>query len=124
MSGSGSGRFKLFDDTGQFSRRELSPPDPKGRTEYDELGNAVWVPYKGLGSKEAMAKLLNDETLAITEEDSHKTGRRIQHNRGGQRKGYDPYDSGLLPDKDWKKPKDLRALSKWIKQQKKYNPEG
>jgi hypothetical protein len=36
----------------------------------------------------------------------------------GVKKGYDPYDSGQLVKKDWKKKKDLRRLSDWIKTQK------
>ena len=34
------------------------------------------------------------------------------------KKGYDPYDSGLLVKKEWKKKKDLRKLSAWIKTRK------
>ena len=34
------------------------------------------------------------------------------------KKGYDPYDSGLLVKKEWKKKKDLRKLSQWIKARK------
>lgn len=119
MSRSGPGRFKLFGSQEQLNRLEDEFHDGQGRTEYDELGNPVWVPYKGLSGKEALAKLLNDDTLAITEDNSKGTVRRVQPNPGGVTKGYDPYDSGLLQKKKWKKKKDLRALSKWIVQKNK-----
>ena len=120
MSGSGSGRFKLFDNPEQLNKLDDDRVhDGQGRTEYDELGNAVWVPYKGLSGKEAMKRLLNDDKLAITADESKGTVKRIEENRGGLGKGYDPYDSGLLTKKQWKKKKDLRALSKWIGQKKK-----
>lgn len=124
MPGSGSGRFKLFDNPEQMNRLDDDKSDGQGRTEYDELGNAVWVPYKGLSGKETLARLLNDDTLAVTEDESKGTVRRIQENRGGLGKGYDPYDSGMLLKKKWKKKKNLRELSKWIVQNKKHNPEG
>ena len=43
---------------------------------------------------------------------------RIQQNPLGIRKGYDPYDSGQLVKKEWKKKKDLRKLSEWLKSRK------
>jgi len=42
----------------------------------------------------------------------------FQPNQLGLRKGYDPYDSGALVKKEWKKKKDLRKLSDWIKSRK------
>lgn len=118
-----TGKFKLFDRTEETNRLDEGTHDEAGRIEYDELGNAVWVPYKGVSGKEALKRLLNDDTLAITEDQSKGTVRRIQENRGGLGKGYDPYDSGLLLKKKWKKKKDLRALSKWIVQKKKHDSE-
>ena len=46
------------------------------------------------------------------------TQKRIQQNQVGLKKGYDPYDSGQLVKKEWKKKKDLRKLSAWIKSRK------
>ena len=46
------------------------------------------------------------------------TQKRIQQNQLGLKKGYDPYDSGQLVKKEWKKKKDLRKLSDWIKSRK------
>lgn len=87
----------------------------RGRIEFDELGNAVWVPAGGDASGEVMRRLLDDPTLAFSEDYSVGTAKRIQQNQLGLKKGYDPYDSGQLVKKQWKKKKDLRKLSEWIK---------
>jgi len=120
---SDTSKFKLPDKPPDLDRLDEGANDGQGRIEYDELGNAVWVPYRGVSGQEALKRLLNDETLAVTEDNSKGTIRRIQENRAGVGKGYDPYDSGLLLKKTRKKKKDLRALSKWIVKQKKHDPE-
>lgn len=86
-----------------------------GRIEFDELGNAVWVPASANASDEVMRRLLDDPTLAFSDDYSAGTVKRIQQNQVGLKKGYDPYDSGQLVKKQWKKKKDLRKLSDWIK---------
>jgi hypothetical protein len=116
---SDTGKFKTADGLAELHGLEESQREGRGRIEYDELGNAVWVPYGGLGSKETLQLLLNDQSLALTENGSKGTTKRIEQNAGGLKKGYDPYDSGMLVKKQWKKKKDLRALSKWIEQKKK-----
>jgi hypothetical protein len=65
-----------------------------------------------------MRRLLDDPTLAFSSEYNKGTQKRIEQNPLGVKKGYDPYDSGLLVKKEWKKKKDLRKLSAWIKTQK------
>ena len=89
-----------------------------GRIEFDELGNAIWVPFSGNTSEEVMRRLLDDPTLAFGSEYEPGTQKRIQQNQIGVKKGYDPYDSGLLVKKEWKKKRDLRKLSQWIKSRK------
>lgn len=118
---SDTGKFKTADGLAELHGLEESQREGRGRIEYDELGNAVWVPYGGLGSKETLQLLLNDQSLALTENGSKGTTKRIEQNAGGLKKGYDPYDSGMLVKKQWKKKKDLRALSKWIEQKKKFD---
>jgi hypothetical protein len=86
-----------------------------GRIEFDELGNATWVPVAGADSDEVMRRLLDDPTLAFSNDYSQSAERRIQQNQFGVKKGYDPYDSGVLVKKEWKKKKDLHKLSAWIK---------
>jgi hypothetical protein len=89
-----------------------------GRIEFDELGNAVWVPYSGASGGDVMRRLLDDPTLAFSAEYNKGTQKRIEQNHQGVKKGYDPYDSGLLVKKQWKTKKDLRKLSAWIKSKK------
>jgi len=89
-----------------------------GRIEFDELGNAVWVPASGDAGNEVMRRLLDDPTLAFSSDYQPGTQKRIQQNHVGIKKGYDPYDSGLLTKKQWKKKKDLRKLSAWIQSRK------
>ena len=64
-----------------------------------------------------MMRLLDDPTLAITE-DSAQGSQSVKKNPAGLKKGYDPYDSGLLAKKQYKKKKDLRKLSSWIQSRK------
>lgn len=116
---SDTGKFRTAEQLAALHRMEEAQRDGQGRIEFDELGNAVWVPYGGPGTEETMNRLLNDETLAISPDSEKGTTTRIQSNPGGLKKGYDPYDSGLLVKKQWKKKKDLRALSKWIEQKNK-----
>ena len=65
-----------------------------------------------------MRRLLDDPTLAFSNDYSAGTQNRIEQNPQGLKKGYDPYDSGQLVKKQWKKKKDLRRLSTWIKTRK------
>lgn len=116
---SDTGKFKPAEKLAELHRKEERQHTGSGRIEYDELGNPVWVPFEGPGSAEVIKKLLNDDTLALTEDTDRGTVRRIQPNPAGIKKGYDPYDSGMLVKKQWKKKKDLRALSKWIEQKMK-----
>ena len=89
-----------------------------GRVEFDELGNAIWVPFQGATGADVMRRLLDDPSLALSNEYSQGTEKRIEKNPLGVKKGYDPYDSGLLVKKQWKTKKNLRKLSDWIKTRK------
>lgn len=89
-----------------------------GRIEFDELGNAIWVPAGGASGDEVMRRLLDDPTLGFTDDYSRGNSKRIEQNAQGMKKGYDPYDSGMLVKKEWKKRKDLRKLSAWITSKK------
>lgn len=90
----------------------------RGKIEFDELGNAVWVPSTAAVSGDVMLRLLEDPTLAISEDYAQRTTRLVKKNPAGLKKGYDPYDSGLLAKKQFRKKKDLRRLSAWIQTQK------
>jgi hypothetical protein len=89
-----------------------------GKIEFDELGNAIWVPSAATGNAEVVARLLDDPTLALNDEDAQRTTQYVKSNPQGLKKGYDPYDSGTLAKKQFKKKKDLRKLSDWIQSQK------
>ncbi len=112
---SDTGKFKkISDDVREMSHYAQEQRLGHGKIEFDELGNAVWVPYAGTGD-DVLRRLLNDPNLAFSEEYGRGTDRRVQSNPQGLKQGYDPYDSGLLMKKRWKKKKDLRRLSNWIK---------
>jgi len=114
-----TGKFKTAERLAELRRLEQTQRDASGRIEYDELGNAIWVPFGELSSEETLRRLLSDDTLALAESDTGGTTERVSQNPAGLKKGYDPYDSGLLVKKQWKKKKDLHALSRWIEQKKK-----
>ena len=90
----------------------------RGKIEFDELGNAIWVPSTAAVSGDVMLRLLEDPTLAITDDFAQGTNQPVKQNPQGVRRGYDPYDSGLLAKKQFKKKKDLRKLSTWIQSRK------
>ncbi|MGH8249088.1 MAG: hypothetical protein ACREVI_00085 [Steroidobacteraceae bacterium] len=109
---------KLSTDAKEMSHYAEEQRLGHGRIEFDELGNAIWVPFAGASGDDVMRRLLDDPSLAFSSDYSEGTQKRIQQNQQGVKKGYDPYDSGLLVKKEWKKKKDLRALSNWITKRK------
>jgi len=109
---------KISTDAKEMSHYSEEQRLGHGRIEFDELGNAIWVPNSGASGNDVMRLLLDDPNLAFSNDDNHGTQKLIQQNQLGVKKGYDPYDSGLLVKKEWKKKKDLRKLSSWIKTQK------
>jgi hypothetical protein len=109
---------KISDDAKEMSHYAEEQRLGHGRVEFDELGNAIWVPFNGATGEDVMRRLLDDPSLAFSSDYSHGTQKRIEQNPQGMKKGYDPYDSGLLVKKDWKKKKDLRKLSNWIRNRK------
>jgi hypothetical protein len=95
---------------------DIEPPENRTSS---GVPAAAGAPRRGLDGPETLRRLLDDESLGFAEEDAKGTSRRIQPNPRGLKKGYDPYDSGMLVKKQWKRKKDLRALSRWIEQKKK-----
>jgi hypothetical protein len=90
-----------------------------GKIEFDELGNPVWVPFGGGTKEEVIARLLNEDKFSLQQDPKGGTLDRIQSNPVGLKKGYDPYDSGLLNKDKFKKKRNMRELSKWIETRKK-----
>lgn len=116
--GDGDKFKKLSTDAKEMSHYAEEQRLGHGRIEFDELGNAIWVPFAGASGDDVMRRLLDDPSLAFSNDYSDGTQKRVQQNQQGVKKGYDPYDSGLLVKKEWKKKKDLRKLSEWIKTRK------
>ena len=90
----------------------------RGKIEFDELGNAICVPGATTTSPGDMMRLLEDPSLAISNDDAQDAMRPVKQNPQGVKKGYDPYDSGMLAKKQPRKKKDLRRLSSWIQSRK------
>lgn len=109
---------KISSDAKEMSHYAEEQRLGHGRIEFDELGNAIWVAFSGATGEDVMRRLLDDPSLAFSNEYSQGTQKRIEQNQQGVKKGYDPYDSGLLVKKEWKKKKDLRKLSDWIRTRK------
>ena len=86
--------LKIGDSAKEMSHYAEEQRLGHGRIEFDELGNAIWVPISGSSSDEVMRRLLDDPTLAFSTDYSQGTQKRIQQNQLGLKKGYDPYDSG------------------------------
>ncbi|MGB5132591.1 MAG: hypothetical protein WBO00_08250 [Steroidobacteraceae bacterium] len=108
---------KISTDSREMTRYAEEQRLGHGKIEFDELGNAVWVPSSTAMSGDVMMRLLDEPTLAIAEDSAQGT-QRVKKNPAGLKKGYDPYDSGLLAKKQFRKKKDLRKLSDWIRSRK------
>lgn len=109
---------KISTDTREMSHYAEEQRLGRGKIEFDELGNAIWVPTTTAVSGDVMLRLLDDPSLAISDDYSQGTAQSVKKNPQGLKKGYDPYDSGLLAKKQFKKKKDLRKLSTWIQSRK------
>ncbi len=109
---------KISADTREMTHYAEEQRLGHGKIEFDELGNAIWVPSGATVSGDVMLRLLDDPNLAISDDFARNTNRLVQQNPQGLRKGYDPYDSGMLAKKQYKKKKDLKKLSGWITSRK------
>lgn len=100
-----------------------APKGSTGRVKFDDKGNAIWEWAVATGSyaREVTAERLQrleNPTLSIAE-DAPTPFDTVRANPLGNKKGYDPYDSGKLG----KRPptpakKDLRRLSEFLKLKK------
>ena len=109
--------------------RDKRPVSPKEGTEpghlaMDDRGNVTWewkddgdlLADDTLGSAERL-RALADPNLQIKDDDDPMSP--IKSNPKGLKKGYNPYNSGVLGKQSWKKNKNLRELSKWVELRKK-----
>ena len=102
--------------------RTVEPAQP-GRIAFDDRGNAIYawnedqLSLEGEEGERARRKALEHPGLSMVEEEPD-AGAPIRNNANGLRIGYNPYESGLLPQKQAPKKKDLRELSKWLEMKK------
>jgi hypothetical protein len=104
-----------FIDDHDDDQGEREPAPSSGRVTFDDRGNAVWDTGRRKGVR------VNPSLTLVDEQDSPLGEAR--NNSTGARKGYNPYESGLLASNKKKKEeprkrKDLAALSKWIQLKK------
>lgn len=99
-------------------------PEKPGKVGFDELGNAKyeWHDDKLNEDSEtgerARRKALSHAGLSLVD-DEPPANAPIRPNPKGLRVGYNPYESGMLTNKERKPKRDLQALSKWIETKKK-----
>lgn len=117
----GTGRFRGIDvamDSDDLGAPQGDgAPGPAGH-EGDVHDDPAHVPHRNLGSREVLTRLLNDDQLEVEDPPHPGAPRAAAPNPAGLKKGYDPYESGLLAKKERRKKRDLRALSEWIKAKK------
>lgn len=99
------------DDLDRLRRRSR---DGQGAVEVDPAGRPVRVRKHGVRPNDVLQKLLDDDSLSIDEGPPERAQKRIAANPAGLKKGYDPYESGLLAKTERRRKRDLRALSAWI----------
>lgn len=80
--------------------------------QFDHRGDPIW---------QAGGNPFDHPGLSLNEEEGCIGRGKLHVNVKGGRLGYNPYESGLVKKKeqDRARKKDLRALSKWIKMEKK-----
>jgi hypothetical protein len=104
-------------------RRKTSEPNAgsePGHLGVDDRGNVTWEWAKdeelladsSLGALERV-RVLVPPSLQIKEEDDDPRN-PMRGNPKGLKRGYNPYNSGVLGKKRWKKNKDLKQLSRWL----------
>lgn len=102
--------------------RTVEPQQP-GRIAFDDRGNAIYawnedqLSLEGEEGERARRKALELPGLAMVE-DEPVADAPIRSNANGLSMGYNPYESGLLPQKQVAKKRDLRELSKWLEMKK------
>ena len=96
-----------------------------GRLGVDDRGNVTWEWAEKddlqaddpIGEAERL-RVLVDPSLKVADDPTDPMN-PDQENPKGLKKGYNPYNSGALVKRRWRRKKDLRKLSKWIELRKK-----
>lgn len=105
-----------------FIERRFGPRLKKpGHIGFDELGNAQyqWQDAR-IQTDSDRLRALSADMLGLIDDDPPPGAKAAPLNKNGLRVGYNPYQSGRLEKakKERSKPRDLRALSKWIQAKK------
>ena len=98
--------------------------DDAGHLALDDRGNVTWewkpdddlLADDTLGAAERLRALV-DPRLEVKDDDDPLNPTR--NNPKGLKTGYNPYNSGALGKRSWKKKKNLKELSKWVELRKK-----
>ena len=105
-------------------RRRESRRGRPGEIGFDDLGNAQYqwrddrMLEEGNEGEARRHRALSIANLVLVDDEPPPDLKTIAVNKKGARVGYNPYDSGRLQKGERKKPRDLRALSKWIEAQR------
>jgi hypothetical protein len=106
-------------------KRPATDKTEGGRLTVDDRGNVTWewkdegdlLADDTLGTAERLSALV-DPNLQVADDDDDPMS-PIKSNPKGLKKGYNPYNSGVLGKERRKKKKNLRELSKWVELRKK-----
>jgi hypothetical protein len=107
--------------------RRTEPRGKPGQISFDDRGNALYewsndrLSEESEQGQQARERALTYHGLSVVEEEA-PTNAPIRNNTKGLRVGYNPYESGLLPNREaLKKKRNLRELSKWLEMKKRVN---
>lgn len=101
-----------------------SRQEKPGQIAFDDRGNAIYewsddrLSKDGEDAERARREALEHPGLSVVDEEPGANA-PIQNNAKGLHLGYNPYESGLLANRQRKKKRDLRELSKWLEGKRK-----
>jgi hypothetical protein len=110
---------------GFAERRRSARREQPGKLAFDDRGNAQYewrddrMMEEGEHADTRRLRALSVANLVLVDDEPPPAEKKVGLNKRGVKQGYNPYDSGMLKKDLYKKPKDLRALSKWIAMQNK-----